>query len=190
MQRLRLDEVWWLVSPQNRLKPADGMAPLATRLASARRVARHPRIRPTAIEQRLGTTATIDTLRALIRRYPHLRFVWMMGADNLLQFHQWLQWREIARIVPIVVFARAPYTGQSRFSAAMGWLGRYVRKNPVGWRKWKLPAIIILDLGHDRRSATSIRRQHPGWTADFAAAASQDDIPQRTISLQSKDFLS
>lgn len=163
MRRLHLDEIWWLVSPQNRLKPRAGMAPLATRLASARRVARHPRIRPTTIERELGTSATIDTLRALQHRFPHVRFVWLMGADNLAQFHKWLGWRDIARLVPIVVFARPPYTGPSRYAPAMGWLRRYLRRNPARWREWTLPAITMLHLGLDQRSASAIRLADPCW---------------------------
>ena len=86
---LELGELWWLVSPGNPLKPTKGMAPLAARLASARKMARRMPVRATAIERELGTRYTIDTLRALIRRYPKRRFIWLMGADNLAQFHRW-----------------------------------------------------------------------------------------------------
>lgn len=82
---LGLDELWWLVSPGNPLKAQAGMAPLAARLASAQRMARRAPIRATAIEAELGTRYTVDTLRALIRRYPNRRFIWIMGADNLVQ---------------------------------------------------------------------------------------------------------
>ncbi len=110
LQRLGLDAVWWLVSPQNPLKPESGMAPLADRLARARAVARHPRIRPTDIETRLGTRYTVDTVRALRRRWPHIRFVWLIGADNLLQLPRWHRWDMLFRLVPIAVFARHPYS--------------------------------------------------------------------------------
>src|SRR6476469_5424146 len=109
IDQLGLDEVWWLVSPGNPLKPAAGMAPLPARFASAVRMARRAPIRVTAIEQQLGTRYTTDTLRALKRRFPRNRFVWTMGADNLAQFHRWKDWRSIARMVPIVVFARPGY---------------------------------------------------------------------------------
>src|SRR5690606_25554901 len=89
---LALDEVWWLVSPGNPLKPKAGMAPLAARVRSAQHTARGARIRVSAIERELGTRFTIDTLRALKRRYPRRRFVWLMGADNLAQFHLWKDW--------------------------------------------------------------------------------------------------
>lgn len=168
LERLHLDELWWLVSPQNPLKPAAGMAPLAARVASARRVARHPRIRPTDIETKLGTQLTVDTVRALKRRFPQVRFVWLMGSDNLAQFHRWVEWRAIAREVPIVVIARPGYAGNSQFAPAMGWLRRWRRHNPAGWRSWTLPAITFVHFGLDLRSATSIRRNAPDWAARFS----------------------
>ncbi len=97
MRALGLAEVWWLVSPGNPLKPQAGMAPLGQRLASARAVARRAPIRVTAIERELGTRFTVDTLRALLRRYPKRRFVWIMGADNLAQSHRWRVWLSIAK---------------------------------------------------------------------------------------------
>lgn len=163
MRRLKLDELWWLVSPQNPLKPAAGMAPLQARLKSAEKVARHPRIRPMAIESELGTQRTVDTLEALCKRYPHVRFLWLMGSDNLAQFHRWARWRDIARLVPIVVMARPLYAGKSQLAPAMGWLRRYRRKNPAGWRNWALPAISLVHFGLDTRSATAIRRTDPDW---------------------------
>lgn len=165
LRRLGLDEVWWLVSPQNPLKPVAGMAPLAARLASARKVARHPRIRVSAIEAELGTQLTIDTLQALKRLHPQVRFLWLMGADNLLQFHRWAHWREIARTVPIVVMARPLYAGRSQ--SAMAWLRHHRHKNPATWRNWQLPALSIVNLGLDQRSATAIRRTDPAWADDF-----------------------
>ncbi|MBF0335509.1 MAG: nicotinate-nicotinamide nucleotide adenylyltransferase, partial [Alphaproteobacteria bacterium] len=110
LARLRLDEVWWLVSPQNPLKTVAGMAPFAQRLAGARRVARHPRIRVTGIEAALGTRFTADTLAVLRRRFPRARFVWLMGEDNLLQIPRWERWLSIFRGVPIAVFARGSFT--------------------------------------------------------------------------------
>ena len=163
LERLGLDEVWWLVSPQNPLKPVVGMAPLEARIASARRVARHPRIRPTAIEAELGTQLTIDTLQALKRRFPQVRFLWLMGSDNLLQFHRWAEWRAIARTVPIVVMARPLYVGPSQSAPAMGWLRRHRHRSAAGWRNWQLPGIALVDFGLDNRSATAIRRDEPGW---------------------------
>lgn len=109
LARLGLDEVWWLVSPQNPLKPVAGMASFAERLAGARKVARHPRIRVTGIEACLGTAYTADTLKALKRRFPALNFIWLMGADNLAQIDRWQHWQRIFHVVPVAVFARPSY---------------------------------------------------------------------------------
>ena len=110
LQRLALDEVWWLVSPQNPLKPTAGMAPLAARLDAAADMARHPRIRVTDLERQLGTRYTVDTLRALCRRRRDCRFIWLMGADNLGQMPRWKSWTAIFGMVGIAVFARPGYS--------------------------------------------------------------------------------
>lgn len=107
---LGLDEVWWLVAPQNPLKSRLGMAPLDARLAEAQRVADHPRIRVSDLELRLGTQFTADTLKKVVRKYPHYRFVWLMGADNLAGMHRWKDWQQIFHLVPIAVFDRPTYT--------------------------------------------------------------------------------
>ena len=106
LARLRLDQVWWLVSPQNPLKPARGMAALDRRLAEARRCAGHPRIRATALESVLGTLYSADTLKGLSARFPRTRFVWLIGADNLAQLPRWKDWREIFEHIAVAVFAR------------------------------------------------------------------------------------
>ena len=100
-----LDRVWWLVSPGNPLK-ADGPADIGRRLQACRRVASHPRIEVTDIERHLPTAYTADTLRQLSLRYPGVRFVWVMGADNLAGFHHWQRWRWIIETYPILVLAR------------------------------------------------------------------------------------
>ena len=110
LERLGLDEVWWLVSPQNPLKPVAGMAPLHDRLALARAAAGHPRIRPTGVEDLLASHYTADTLRALTRRLPRVRFVWLMGADNLIQLTEWKDWSEIFHTVAVAVFDRPSYS--------------------------------------------------------------------------------
>lgn len=109
LKRLGLDQVWWLVSPQNPLKTTAGMAPMATRLALAADVARHPRIRVLPLEARLGTRYTADTLRRLAA-WPNHRFVWLMGADNLAQLPRWRHWRQILAACPVAVFERQPYS--------------------------------------------------------------------------------
>ncbi len=117
LKRFGLDHVWWLVSPGNPLK-ADGPAPLVQRMKAARAMMRHPRVRVTDVEARLGTRYTAQTLAALRMRYPGVRFVWLMGADNLVQFHRWQDWRWIMETVPIGVLARPGDRISARVSKA------------------------------------------------------------------------
>jgi len=110
LRKLRLHEVWWLVSPQNPLKPAADMAPLATRLQRARQVAGHPRIRVLALEARLGTRYTVDTLTYLRALLSDSHLVWMMGADAFLQLPEWRDWERIFDLVPVAIFGRPSYS--------------------------------------------------------------------------------
>lgn len=105
LKAFALDRIWWLVSPGNPLKP-DAPADLTRRLSAARAVIRHPRVAVTDIEARIGTHYTAETLAAIRRRYPGVRFVWLMGSDNLRSFHRWDRWEEIMRLVPVGVLAR------------------------------------------------------------------------------------
>ncbi len=105
LKRFGLDRVWWLVSPGNPLKK-NGPAPMAERLARARRVMQHPQVSVTGIEARLGTRYTAKTLAHLQKLYPGTKFVWLMGADNLADFHRWQDWQEIMHRVPVGVIAR------------------------------------------------------------------------------------
>ena len=170
LRALGLDEVWWLVSPGNPLKDkARDMAPLAIRLASARRMTRHAPIRATDIERRLGTRYTVDTLTTLARRYPNNRFIWLMGADNLAQFDQWKNWRGIARAMPIAVVARPGYDGAACAAPAMGWLRRFIRpaRQAKNWTTWRLPALVLLRFSPDPTSATRLRLADPAWQRRF-----------------------
>ena len=106
LQRLRLDRIWWLVTPGNPLKSADGLPDVNLRLAAVREVAHHPRAVVTDLESRLGTRYTIDLVRRLRALRPTVRFVLVIGADNWATFHRWGGWREIARTVPIAVVDR------------------------------------------------------------------------------------
>lgn len=117
MKAFGLDRVWWLVSPGNPLKER-GPAPLARRMEAARAKMRHPRVAVTDIEARIGTRATADTLAALRRLYPGVWFVWLMGADNLAQFHLWTDWRWIMDNVPVGVIARPGDRISARMSPA------------------------------------------------------------------------
>jgi nicotinate-nucleotide adenylyltransferase len=165
LRALGLDEIWWMVSPGNPLKDARGMAPLGARFASARRVARHLPIRVTAIERELGSRYTVDTVRTLGRRYPRHRFIWLMGGDNLAQFHRWRHWRTIAALVPIAVVGRPGYDAAAHAALAMGWLRRFVRPASQArhWTRWRLPALVLLKLPPDPTSATALRAADPYW---------------------------
>lgn len=106
MKRLELDRVWWLVTPGNPLKDTQGLAPLAVRIAAARKLARHPRIVVTGLEADIGQRFTCGTISYLIHHCRGVRFVWLMGADNLRSFHRWQRWRAIADMIPIAVVDR------------------------------------------------------------------------------------
>jgi nicotinate-nucleotide adenylyltransferase len=165
MAALGLDEVWWLVSPGNPLKPAAGMAPFPARFASARQWARRAPIRVSDFEARAGTRYTVDTLSLLLARYPRHRFVWLMGEDTLGSFHRWKNWRLLARLLPIAVLSRPGYDDEARAAHAMGWLRRFVRprSQASNWTRWSAPAITFLRLPPDRTSATALRALDPDW---------------------------
>ena len=171
MKALALNEIWWLVSPGNPLKPRETMAPLSARLRSARRMARRSPIRATAIEAKLQTRYTYDTLRALVRRYPRRRFIWIMGADNLEQFHRWHNWRKIAAMMPVAVIARPGYDMRSRRARAAQWLRRFVRPAPCAchWIEWRPASVMFLRFPPDVRSATAVRRAGVNWFVDNGA---------------------
>lgn len=171
IRALALDEVWWLVSPGNPLKPAEGMAPFAARLASAKAMARRAPIRASDIEVRLGTLYTVDTLHAIVERHPETRFIWLMGADNLGEFHLWRDWRRIAATVPIAVIARPGYDDAALAAPAMGWLRRYQRPacQAKVWTEWSVPALVLLRFRPDPTSATQLRAADPAWDRRFSA---------------------
>ena len=142
-RRLRLDQVWLMVSPGNPLKPREGMAAFADRLASAASVADGRRVVATGVERGLGTSYTVDTLRALRRRFPRTRFVWLMGADILAELPRWRRWRELVRLVPFAVLPRPPYTRRAL-------AGRAARR----LRACRIPA---------RAAASLASRGPPAW---------------------------
>jgi len=115
MKRLKLDRVWWLVTPGNPLKDTRGLAPLDERIMAARALARHPRIEVLGLEARIGTRYTYETIAYLREHCPGVSFVWIMGADNLRSFHRWQKWRGIAAMVPIAVVDRL---GPSLYASA------------------------------------------------------------------------
>ena len=163
IRRFGLDRLWWLVSPGNPLK-VRGPAPLDRRLAAARALVDHPRIAVTDVEARLGTRYTAETVAALQARYPGVRFVWLMGADNLAQFHRWQDWHEIMGRVPVGVLARP---GQ-RISARMSPAARIYRAHRLAGRRSELlarsvpPAWCFVNLPMNDASSTAIRNRG-GW---------------------------
>ncbi|HTV28586.1 MAG TPA: nicotinate-nucleotide adenylyltransferase [Xanthobacteraceae bacterium] len=159
LKRLKLDYVWWLVAPHNPLKPTIGMAPLDDRVALAREAALHPRILVMDIERALGTRYTIDTLGALQTRFPNLRFVWLMGSDNLDQFRRWRRWTEIATRIPIAVVMRPGTTLAPLRAKAAQRLARSRRCAAERVPFARPPAFIVLDGPRNTASSTAIRAQ-------------------------------
>ena len=163
---LALDELWWLVSPGNPLKAGSkDMAPYEARLASAQQMAAGTPIRVSDFERQAATRYTIDTLRALIRDFPEDRFIWMMGADTVAEFHRWKDWRDIAQLLPIAVLPRTGYDEHARAARAMGWLSGFVRPESQArnWAEWSPPAILFLRLPTNAASATALRALDPNW---------------------------
>lgn len=167
LRRLRLDSVWLLVSPGNPLKPVTGMAPFAERLAGAGRISRDRRIVATGIEAAFGTRFTVDTIRELRRRFPGIRFVWIMGADILVELPRWRNWMRIARTLPFVVLPRPSYTHRALAGQAAHRLGRWRRpvrqasllpdRSLAGVAGW-----VFLPERQNPTSATAIRQAAKG----------------------------
>ena len=167
-----LDRVWWMVSPGNPLKP-EGPASLDRRLAAAQSLVTHPRIEVTDVERRFGTRYTVDTLRRLLPRYPGVRFVWLMGADNLAEFHRWQNWDWIMETLPIGVLARPGDQVAAGLSPAARRYSDYRlnarRASALATREapcWTLLTGAMVDL-----SSTQIRAGG-GWSRD------EDESPQ------------
>jgi nicotinate-nucleotide adenylyltransferase len=165
LRLLRLDAVWWLVSPQNPLKESADMAPLGARLAQARRIAGYGPIRVTAIETMLGTRYSADTLPLLRRRLPQARFVWIIGADNLAQLHAWKRWPELMRIVPVAIFDRPTYSRRALTSpAARRFAGfRKPAREVARLAGSPAPAWAFITGALDPLSATALR-QSGAWS--------------------------
>jgi nicotinate-nucleotide adenylyltransferase len=159
LRRLRLDAVWWLVAPQNPLKAKAGTAPLATRLATARVAAAHPRIVVTPLEAALGTTYTADTIAALASRFPRVRFVWLMGADNLIQVSRWRRWPAIFATVAVAVFDRPTYAHRALAApAARRFAQRRLPENRAGRLAGRAPpAWVFIRQRLHAESSTGIR---------------------------------
>jgi len=159
LKRLKLDRVWWLVTPGNPLKNTTGLAPLQKRLTAARALAHHPRIDVTGLESVIKTRYTYDTIKWLKARCPGVRFVWIMGADNLRSFHRWQRWRGIAKLVPFVVIDRlgpSLYAGASPAGQALR-QARIPEHDAAGLPDRKAPAWTFLHGLKSSLSSTALR---------------------------------
>jgi len=154
---LKLDQVWWLVSPGNPLKPEPDS--FAVRLTRARLVAHPPFIHVTGIERQLGTRYTVDTVRALQTRFPQVQFIWLMGSDNLVQFARWRRWQQIAASVPIAV-VRRPGSVLAQLSAPLA------RRVGVARRLGSAPSLVVLDGRRNEQSSTALRAEALGAAAE------------------------
>jgi nicotinate-nucleotide adenylyltransferase len=165
IKRLKLDRVWWLVTPGNPLKDQDGLRDLNERTAAARRMANDPRIDVSCLESVIGTRYTVDTISYLRRRASGLRFVWIMGADNLAQFHRWQNWRRIASEVPIAVIDRPPQSFRALAAPAAQALARYrLPENQAGrLADQRAPAWVFLSGMKLNLSSTGLRNPDGSW---------------------------
>ncbi len=158
LARLRLDQVWLMVSPGNPLKPSAGMAPLAERLAGAAAIGDGRRVLATAIEAAFGTRYSVDTLRVLRRRFPRVDFVWIMGADILIQLPRWRRWRKIVRHLAFAVLPRPGYTMRALAGPAARCLrGRRRPAHEATLLSRSRPGWVFLPTSQNATSATAIR---------------------------------
>jgi len=172
IKRLGLDYVWWLVAPQNPLKPSIGMAPLSDRLSyAAAMFENHRRVFVMDIERELGTRYTIDTLAKLKRRFPQVHFVWLMGTDNLASFRHWKRWDQIAKTVPIAVVMRPGSTLAPLHAKAAQRFAPHRRAAPCLCRKAirRPPFLTVLDGPRNSLSATELRKK-TGWSEALVRA--------------------
>ena len=160
LRRLALDRVWWLVTPGNPLKSLTGLAALNARIEAARQLDVGPRVVVTDIEAQINSRFTYGTLRWLKRRAPGIHFVWIMGADNLGQFHLWRHWRSIADLVPIVVVDRPGSTLKAVSSPAGAALARWraPERDATRFATMRPPALLFLHGPRSSLSSTALRR--------------------------------
>jgi nicotinate-nucleotide adenylyltransferase len=165
IKRLQLDRVWWLVTPGNPLKDAAGLRELAERTEAARKMADDPRIDVSCLESVVGTRYTADTISYLRRRASGLRFVWIMGADNLAQFHRWQNWRRIADQVPLAVIDRPPQSFRALAAPAALALQRYRIPESCAGRLADrcAPAWVFLTGMKSTLSSTGLRNPDGSW---------------------------
>jgi len=167
LKRLKLDRVWWLVTPGNPLKDHDGLRDLDARAEAARKMAGDPRIDVSCLESVIRTRYTVDTISYLRRRASGLRFVWIMGADNLAQFHRWQNWRRIASEVPIAVIDRPPQSFRALAAPAAQALARYrlPENHAARLADQRAPAWVFLTGMKLNLSSTGLRNPDGSWKA-------------------------
>lgn len=167
IKRLKLDRVWWLVTPGNPLKSNGALNDLDTRMEAARKMADDPRIDISCLEAVIGISYTVDTISYLRRRASGLRFVWIMGADNLAQFHRWQNWRRIASEVPIAVIDRPPQSFRALAAPAAQALARYRLPENQAARlpDQHAPAWVFLTGMKSNLSSTGLRNPDGSWKA-------------------------
>jgi nicotinate-nucleotide adenylyltransferase len=165
LKRLNLDRIWWLVTPGNPLKDHGGLHDLGERVEAARQVAHDPRIDVTCLEAVIGTRYTVDTITYLRRRTSGVRLVWIMGADNLAQFHRWQNWRRIAAEVPIAVIDRPPQSFRALSAPAAQALAPYrLPENKAGrLADQRAPAWVFLTGMKLDLSSTGLRNPDGSW---------------------------
>jgi nicotinate-nucleotide adenylyltransferase len=164
LKRLQLDRVWWLVTPGNPLKDTRGLQPLEKRIAAARELTCHPRIDITGLEAVINTRYTYDTLEFLVRRCRGVRFVWVMGADNLRSFSRWQNWRGIANLMPIAVIDRMGSSLYATGARAPQALARYRLPEELAPQLADCapPAWLYLHGLKSPLSSTALRAQRAG----------------------------
>ena len=165
IKRLKLDRVWWLVTPGNPLKDRGALHDLEARAEAARKMANDPRIDVSCLESVIGTRYTVDTIDYLRRRASGLRLVWIMGADNLAQFHRWQNWRRIASEVPIAVVDRPPQSFRALAAPAAQALARYRLPETQAGRlaDQRAPAWVFLTGLKLNLSSTGLRNPDGSW---------------------------
>lgn len=164
LRQLRLQQLWWIVTPSNPLKNGGDLAPLGDRLNACKAMASDPRIRVTAFEARHHVRYTADTLALVQARNPGVRFVWIMGADNLKNFHLWQRWRQIAETVPIAVIDR-PGSTLSFLSSIMAKTYDFARvdeEDAALLARKDAPAWTFIHGPRSSLSSTAIRSREAG----------------------------
>ncbi|MBN8990670.1 MAG: nicotinate-nucleotide adenylyltransferase [Rhizobiales bacterium] len=161
LKRLKLDRVWWLLTPGNPLKDNGGLHDLSERADAARKIADDPRIDISCLEAVIGTRYTVDTIIHLRRRVRGVHFVWIMGADNLAQFHRWKDWRRIASEVPIAVIDRPPQSFRALAAPAAQALARYRLPENQAARLAEQPTPAWVFLSGMKLSLSSTRLRNP-----------------------------